>query len=438
MSRKATAEYLGQQRRRYCTLKSKEAKTLLLDEFCQITGYERKHANKLLRGVLKFREHPGRGRTYSDKALELIEKMWHCLGCICPQYMAARMKKHLSEFKEVCHVPEKEAEMILKISASTIARHLKGKVREKPGSLRKAYARASKNPQLAFVKVGSGELELASTVTPGDIQVDTVALCGGDMSGNFIWILVLVDRRTQWIEFRPVWNRGANGIFNALERMIDSFPFQIISLHYDNGCEFMNAHLARFAQDHPQIKHGRSRTGKCNDNAHVEEKNGNIVRGVFGEIRYDDPNILEELWDFCEKWSGYINLCNCSVQLVKRVKRTKAKGYKKFYDTPMTPAERAIPHLEKRYAERLTRQANKTNGIILREKLLMKLKRIKRKMKDDLHEQEKQVELDASRRPFGDVQPASLAHSTTTNSVKHLTQHQKPHSSKHLVRCHPI
>lgn len=34
----------------------------------------------------------------------------------------------------------------------------------------------------------------------------------------------------------------------------------------------------------------RSRTGKCNDNAHVEEKNGSIVRELFGELH--PPPIL--------------------------------------------------------------------------------------------------------------------------------------------------
>ncbi len=407
MSRKSTLEYLGQMRRRYAGLKTKVRRSGLLDEFCSVTGYERKYANKLLTGNRLFREHAGRGRTYTDKALELVERMWRRLGCICPQYLAARIDRHLDEFKEVCHVPDGLDALIRGMSASTIARSLRGKPRESPGSLRKAYAHPSRSPQFAFVEVRSGELELASTVAPGDVQVDTVALCGGDMSGDFFWILVLVDRRTQWVEFRPVWNRGAAGVFAALEAMLGSFPFPVRSLHCDNGREFINAHLTRFARRHPGMSYARSRTGKCNDNAHVEEKNGAVVRGVFGETRYGNADVGDELWDFCESWSRYVNLCRCSVQLVSRVKRAKAKGYRKTYDGPMTPAERAAAFLDGPAAERLRARSGKLNGIVERERLIYKLNRIRRKLDPRQREatpvSDAPSRLAASRRPSGDA-----------------------------------
>ncbi len=36
MSRRATLEYLGQMRRRYATLKTKEKRNILLSEFCLV------------------------------------------------------------------------------------------------------------------------------------------------------------------------------------------------------------------------------------------------------------------------------------------------------------------------------------------------------------------------------------------------------------------
>ena len=166
------------------------------------------------------------------------------------------------------------------MSASTIERNLKGLARKPLGALRKTY-RTKESKSLAFVEVGSGERIPACDVEPGDIQVDTAALCGGDLRDNFIWVLTLTDRRTQWTEIRAVWNKGAEGIFAALEEMLASFPFRIYSLHYDNGAEFMNAHLVRFAQRHPNLRYARSRTGRCNDNAHVEQKNESVVRKLF-------------------------------------------------------------------------------------------------------------------------------------------------------------
>ena len=56
-------------------------------------------------------------------------------------------------------------------------------------------------------------------VPPGDIQTDTVAHCGGDMGGNFWWTLTATDRKTQWTELQPVWNRGMYAT-----RMTERFP----------------------------------------------------------------------------------------------------------------------------------------------------------------------------------------------------------------------
>jgi len=436
MSRQATFEYVGQQRRIYCAAKNWKKRKAILTNFCEVAGYNRKYANKLLTGNRRFRLHPGRGRTYGQKALELAETLWKKTGCVCPQYLVARMDRHLADFKEISHVPPECEAQLRKVSVSTLARHLRGKAREKPGSLRRAYSCVSRNNALGFVAVRSGELDLAATAQPGEIQVDTVALCGGDMSGNFFWILTLTDRRTQWTEIRPVWNRGAEGVFEALSSMIGVFPFPAASLHYDNGCEFMNSHLANFAATHPGISHARSRTGKCNDNAHVEEKNGSIVRELFGELRYDRPELKETLWNFCEEWSRYINICKCSVMLTSRVKRLKAKGCRKTYDAPQTPAERTAKLIRGIRAERLEKATNTTNGMILRERLLLKFRRIKRIQFKDSPGVSAVPELGASRRPSGDVPiPRTHPNQDTTDSVQYLTHHLLQPSSKRSQWC---
>ncbi len=105
----------------------------------------------------------------------------------------------------------------------------------------------------------------------------------------------------------------------------------------------------------------------------------------------------------------------------------------------MTPAERTIPHLEERSANRLMRQINETNGIILREKLLIKLKRIKRRMNENRDAQLDGSGLGAPRRPFGDVLPRQTEHpATVTNSVMYLTQHPNNSPSLKNFRCHSI
>ncbi len=62
MSRKATAEYISAKRRAYAEA-DREKRRRIFDEICETTGCDRKHANKLLAGNGRFREHKGRGKT---------------------------------------------------------------------------------------------------------------------------------------------------------------------------------------------------------------------------------------------------------------------------------------------------------------------------------------------------------------------------------------
>ncbi len=87
MSRKATTEYVGAKRRAYSVLKSRKAKTAAIDDFCAVTGADRKHAIKLLTGNRKYREHRGRGKTYTPDAEALAVRLWRASGRMTPQYL---------------------------------------------------------------------------------------------------------------------------------------------------------------------------------------------------------------------------------------------------------------------------------------------------------------------------------------------------------------
>ena len=45
----------------------------------------------------------------------------------------------------------------------------------------------------------------------GWLEVDTVALCGGSVAGEFVWMVDGVDYATTWVEVRAMWGRGQAG-----------------------------------------------------------------------------------------------------------------------------------------------------------------------------------------------------------------------------------
>ncbi len=234
-------EFVGAQRRAYAQLKSKAKKTALINSMCQAFGFDRKYANKLLTGNRRYKDPKGRGRTYSGKAVDLLRRVWYATGCMCTKYLKAIIVQALANLAELEHVDPSVSAEVAAMSASTMDRAVKGLERKGPGSVRK-NRRSGKNDPATYFTCCSGEKTIAAETEPGHLQVDTVALCGGDMHGNFFWIITLTDRKTQWTEIYPVWNRGAAEVLNAMEILIKRFPFKILSLHYDNGKEAIWCH----------------------------------------------------------------------------------------------------------------------------------------------------------------------------------------------------
>ena len=124
----------------------------------------------------------------------------------------------------------------------------------------------------------------------------------------------------------------------------------------------------------------RSRPYRKNDNAHVEQKNGSLVRTLLGESRLGKRELEAGLRDLCEDYSNYRNFCVPCKMLVAKVKRKEGKGFTCEYDKPQTPyarvlADNAVPQDVK---DALMRRKAKINGIELYHRILKRLRRIRR------------------------------------------------------------
>ena len=197
MSRMATNEYIGAKRRAYAQADRAKRKRIL-DEVCETTGYERKYANRLLTGNRKFRERKGRGKTYGDDVAAVLKKVWREAGCPCLPYFKAEVERWVEEYTtQVAHIKPDIREKILAMSDRTMSRLLSGEVRVKPGWAKgnKRSGRGACNEVKANTPCASDEVVMACNVPPGDAQIDTFALGGGDPSDNFFWILDGMDRK---------------------------------------------------------------------------------------------------------------------------------------------------------------------------------------------------------------------------------------------------
>jgi hypothetical protein len=336
MSCESRNEYIAVQKRRYQTA-GKAYKTRLLDEVCEVCGYGRKHAIKLLNGSLKISKGKrGRKADYDFPELaKALKRLWLRSGQLCGKRLKPALPLWLEHYEKHYGVLSVDCrEKLLKISPASIDRvlgPLKAQVRRKrnagtkPGTLLK-----NQIP----IRTSNQDID-----RPGYLEADTVAHCGGSMSGEFIWSITYTDIESTWTALRAVWNKGYEGVKNQTRDVERKLPFTILGFDCDNGSEFLNHHLVRYFLNRKQpVNFTRSRAYRKNDNAHVEQKNWTHVRELLGYDRLDNPGMLKELNALYRDWERLNNFFKPSLKLKSKV-RVKSR-YVKKYDEACTPFER--------------------------------------------------------------------------------------------------
>ena len=122
---------------------------------------------------------------------------------------------------------------------------------------------------------------------PGFLRIDTVHQ--GDLRDLWgcepvkgVFYLNVVDEVTQWEAVVAVPALTRRFVQPALRLVLEqTYPFEILGLHADNGSEFVNHATAGLLQE-LQIEFTRSRARHSNDNGLVESKNAAVVRKQFG------------------------------------------------------------------------------------------------------------------------------------------------------------
>jgi hypothetical protein len=338
MGKKSKREYLERIRARYRKA-LKLAKGVILDEFCEVCGFHRKYAIRLLNQKTKPpARKPGRPSIYPTILLAL-KRIWFASDQMCSKKLKAALPHWLPFYDaEFEPLPEPLKAKLTHISAATIDRLLKpvrasapqrGLSGTRPGTLLKNQ-----------IPLHTDHWDVTR---PGFLEADSVAHCGNSLAGNFVWSLTLTDIATGWTENRATWNKGATGVLAQIRDVEAKLPFLILGFDCDNGSEFLNYHLLRyFTHGRKQkIQFTRSRPYRKDDNAHVEQKNWTHVRQLLGYQRFDQPrlvNLLNTL--YTEAWCPYQNFF-CPTQKLLSKQRINAK-YVKRYESPKTPFQRLL------------------------------------------------------------------------------------------------
>jgi hypothetical protein len=326
---------------------TKSGKGKLLDELVAVTGWSRANARRAVsqagkrRGPVRAVKRKQRAPTYGYDTLKVLQQVWSKMGMPSGKYLAAIMADTLDQldlFAELDgprYTPFVRAQLVT-VSAATIDRMLaptkaamaiRGVSATRAGSMLR-----SSIPIRRAGDTGEGRC--------GFVELDTVAHCGATLVGEFAHTLDATDVVTGWTEPVAIKNKAHVWIIAAMDQIVERLPFELLGMDFDNGSEFINYALIGWAEDR-DIHLTRSRPYKSNDNAHIEQRNGDLVRRNVFHYRYDTNAELLLLNELYSHLRLRFNLFTATKKATGWVTRPNGR-HVRVYDKPQTPYQRVL------------------------------------------------------------------------------------------------
>lgn len=341
MTPSSIREYVAAQRQRYHGA-SRPAKGRLLDEVVAVTGYHRKAAIRVLAGTTRSERGRrggarGRPRCYGPAVASAAQVLWEAAG----QIGAKRLQPFVPELLdrliacgELALAPAVDA-LLRQVSPATLERLLaparvrlprRGRSTTRAGTLLKHQI-----PVRTFADWDDAR--------PGFLEVDLVAHCGESTEGFYLTTLVSVDIASTWVELEAVWGKGQQRVGAAVHQTRRRLPVPLLGLDSDSGSEFINHGLYGYCQ-REGITFTRSRANKKNDQAHVEQKNGALVRSWVGYDRYASKAAYAHLAQVYRLLRLHANFFQPTQKLLRKTR--EGTTVRRVYDRAQTPYQRLL------------------------------------------------------------------------------------------------
>ena len=330
-------EYAAKQRERYRHATRAE-KRHLLTEVVAVTGMHRKAVIRLLRRAPRLRPTPGPGgrpRQYGPAIARAATVLWQASGRIGAHRLHPFVPELLDRLVQggELTVPPSVDKGLRQASRATLA------------WLAEAARATWPRRGLTVTRPGGWlrqEIPIRTftdwdDARPGFCEVDLVAHCGSSTEGFYLCTLCAVDIATSWVELEAVWGKTQERVGGAIHHVWERLPVPLVGLDSDNGSEFINQGLYDWCQRH-HVTFTRSRPWKKNDSAHVEQKNGAIVRQLIGYDRLASKAAHTQLARVYQLARLHVNFFQPVEKLVSK-SRNGART-RRVHDRAQTPYQR--------------------------------------------------------------------------------------------------
>lgn len=379
---------------KYHKAKKKE-KGKTLNNYCYLTKtkrntaivrLKRKYYSRLDNIVLKKKhKKTGRRRKYLSIHKSLVEKCYLLSGDICAERLTPMISEYLKELKKAGHLNKYhnyDIELVSNISSSTVKRMIETFNKNILSSL---YKRSKKRGKCDLYKQIPIKAYFGKNMSKGSgfIEVDYVEHNGGNSSGLFAITGTYVDVFSQWINRACGLGKSLRSVEKIHQIIENKMVCSVKEYHPDNAPQILSLLFYKMKENKKnKFILSRSRPYQKNDNAHVEQKNGDKVRELVGHHRYELINqviILNALYEVSDL---YDNFFIPSVKCVGKIKKTNGKLGRRLYDRPQTPYQRLIKDktLSKKTKQILKKMKDKLSMVKLKQEINSLIDQLKQTM----------------------------------------------------------
>ena len=349
--------------------KTRREKKEILDSLVRQTGMHRKALIRAFKRLqlkdTRFSHHRGRSVYYDKDVVSALHELWDAANRCCGELLHPVVSQYVEIFQRdsMWQYSDTTTKKLLQMSMATIKRHTTGwKCLGHKGI-------SSTTPSAIKSRVPLFDGNWKDT-TPGMGQTDTVAHCGGSLSGEFVYSIGYIDVCTGWFIYLGQWGKSMNHTQESLSLIQKDLPWRLTMLHPDCGTEFLNQFVMKWC-DKEHISMTRSRSYHKNDNGYIEQRNGHIARRWLGYDRLDQRELLPTINEYYRLICLYHNyfipqrLCIHSEQI------PDGRYRKKYEAQAKTPLDRVLlrTDIDQDIKDRLLEDRKKHNPKVLVEKL---------------------------------------------------------------------
>lgn len=319
----------------------KNEKGSILTHVCAVTKMHRKAVVRKFRGLQKrdpcSLENRGRKTYYTPDVTAALKDIWEDASEICGELLHSAIAEYVTILKRdnMWNHSDETTGKLLKMGEITVRRRVANFTKARRNRHGISDTKPSHLKELIPIFLGPWEDK-----SPGHGQIDTVRH-SNSASGDAVYSLNYTDAASLGVFTRAQWNKGMEATRDGLEYVKQNLYFPLLGVHPDTGSEFINEKVIEWCGGRIEIS--RSRPNHKNDNMHVEERNGHVIRKMIGYITlncFEAVDALNDVYDVSNPYRFHF----VPVRRMIEKEKLSSRYRRKYEKVAKTPYQRILEH----------------------------------------------------------------------------------------------